>query len=144
MRVSCGLCIPQPSLLSHWKKSKSELLPYQGKCKWKSLSSVQLFETPWSIQSLEFSRPESWSGYPFTSPIALPNPGIEPMSPKLQVDSYQLRHKGTLIREKDWKTAHLRTFLMYKCAEVFYPLPRTILHCINLSLSKDKEHVECN
>ena len=26
--------------------------------KWKSLSHVQLFATPWTVQSLEFSRPE--------------------------------------------------------------------------------------
>ena len=30
--------------------------------KWKSLSHVQLFATPWTIQSMEFSRPEHWSG----------------------------------------------------------------------------------
>ena len=31
------------------------------KWKWKSLSSVWLFVTPWTIKSLEFSRPEYWS-----------------------------------------------------------------------------------
>ena len=30
--------------------------------KWKSLSRVWLFATPWTIQSMEFSRPEYWSG----------------------------------------------------------------------------------
>ena len=30
--------------------------------KWNSLSHVQLFATPWTIQSLEFSRQEYWSG----------------------------------------------------------------------------------
>ena len=30
--------------------------------KWKSLSRVLLFETPWTTQSMEFSRPEYWSG----------------------------------------------------------------------------------
>ena len=30
------------------------------------------------IQSMEFSRPEYWSGKPFLSPGDLPNPGIEP------------------------------------------------------------------
>ena len=30
--------------------------------KWKSLSRVQLFVIPWIIQSMEFSRPEYWSG----------------------------------------------------------------------------------
>ena len=29
---------------------------------WKSLSRVWLFATPWTIQSMEFSRPEYWSG----------------------------------------------------------------------------------
>ena len=28
----------------------------------KSLSCVRLFATPWTVQSREFSRPESWSG----------------------------------------------------------------------------------
>ena len=37
--------------------------------------------------SMEFSRPEYWSGQPFLSPRDLPNPGIEPMSPTLQADS---------------------------------------------------------
>ena len=57
----------------------------------KSLSRVQLFETPWTISyqaplSLEFSRQEYWSGSPFPSPGDLPNPGIEPGSPILQAD----------------------------------------------------------
>ena len=30
--------------------------------KWKSPCHVQLFVTPWSIQSMEFSRPEYWNG----------------------------------------------------------------------------------
>ena len=33
--------------------------------KWKSLSHVQLFATPWAIQFMEFSRPEYW-----TTPVA--------------------------------------------------------------------------
>jgi len=35
---------------------------------------------------MEFSRPEYWSG-PFPSSGDLPNPGIEPRYPTLQVDS---------------------------------------------------------
>ena len=38
-------------------------------------------------RSMEFSRPEYWSGQLFPSPENLPNPGIEPRSPALQVDS---------------------------------------------------------
>ena len=51
--------------------------------KWKSLSCVRLFATPRTIQSMEFSRPKSWSGKPFSSPGYLPNPGIELRSPAL-------------------------------------------------------------
>ena len=36
---------------------------------------------------MELSRQEYWSGLPFSSPGDLPNPGIEPGSPALQVDS---------------------------------------------------------
>ena len=37
--------------------------------------------------SVGFSRQEHWSGLPFPSPGALPNPGIEPRSPALWADS---------------------------------------------------------
>ena len=40
-------------------------------------------ELNWTIQSMEFSRPEYWSGSPFPSPGDLPNPGIKPRSPAL-------------------------------------------------------------
>ena len=57
-----------------------------------SLSHVQLFATPWTVSrqaplSMVFSRQEYWSGLPFPSPGDLPNPGIKPMSPALQVRS---------------------------------------------------------
>ena len=39
---------------------------------WKSLSHVWLFATPWTLQSLEFSRLEYWSGWPFPSPGDVP------------------------------------------------------------------------
>ena len=59
------------------------------KVKVKSLSSVRLFATPWTVayqapQSMEFSRQEYWIRLPFPSPEDLPNPGIEPGSPALQ------------------------------------------------------------
>ena len=43
---------------------------------------------------MEFSRPEYWSGYPFPSPGDLPNPGIEPRCPTLQVDSLPAEPEG--------------------------------------------------
>ena len=42
-------------ILNHWTNRNKER-------KWKPLSHIQLFATPWTIQSMEFSRPEYWSG----------------------------------------------------------------------------------
>ena len=55
--------------------------------KWKSFIRVWLFVTSWTIQSMEFSRPEYWSGEPFPSPGDLPNLGIKSRSPTLQAVS---------------------------------------------------------
>ena len=49
---------------------------------------------PWTIQSMEFSRPEYWSVLPFPSPGDLPNPGMEPRSPTLQTDSLPAEPQG--------------------------------------------------
>ena len=38
-------------------------------------------------QSMGFHRRKFWTGLPFPSPRDLPNPGINPRSPALQVDS---------------------------------------------------------
>ena len=56
------------------------------------LSHVQLFAAPWTVACqvpllIGFSRQEYWSGLPYTLPGDLPNPGIKPRSPTLQVDS---------------------------------------------------------
>ena len=45
---------------------------------------------------MEFSRPEYRSGEPFPPPGDLPNPGIEPRSPALQVDSLPAEPTETL------------------------------------------------
>ena len=47
---------------------------------WKSLSCV-------ATLSMEFSRQEYWSGWPFPSPGDLPDSGIELRSPTLPADS---------------------------------------------------------
>ena len=44
--------------------------------------------------SMEFSRQEYWSGLPFPTLGDLPDPGIEPGSPALQVDSLQTEPLG--------------------------------------------------
>ena len=73
------------------------------KVKVKSLSRLRLFATPWTVayqapSSMGFSRhrQEYWSGLPFPSPGDLPNPGIEPGSPALQI-LYQLSYQGSCI-----------------------------------------------
>ena len=60
----------------------------------KQLSRVQLFVNLWTIQSMKFSRPEYWNGQPFSSPGDLPNPGIKPWSPTLQVVSLPAGPQG--------------------------------------------------
>ena len=62
--------------------------------KWKLLSRVRLFVTPWTTQSVEFSRPEYWRRLPCPSPGDLPNPGIKPRSHKLQADSLPAEPQG--------------------------------------------------
>ena len=62
------------------------------------LSHVRLFATPQTIHSIEFSRPEYWSGLPIPSPGDLPNPGIELGSPALQADSLPTELPG----ENSW------------------------------------------
>ena len=59
-----------------------------------SESRIRLFAIPWTIQSMEFSRPEYCSGQPLPSPGDLSNPGIEPRSPALQVDSLPAEPPG--------------------------------------------------
>ena len=45
---------------------------------------------------MEFSRQEYEGGLPFPFPGDLPDPGIKPASPALQVDALPLSHQGSL------------------------------------------------
>ena len=91
--------------------------------------------TPWTEAhqaplSMEFSRPEYWSGLLFPSPGDLPNPGIEPGSPTLQVDSLMSEPPGkpqghtvsmsflsflNLICALNWRTVDLQTYVFFSC-----------------------------
>ena len=71
------------------------------------LSRVWLFATPsmvvhQALLSMGFSRQEDWSGLPFPSPGDLPDPGIKPGSPALQVDqlacSWCQLSRGSVVR----------------------------------------------
>ena len=94
-----------------------------------SESPVQLFVTPWTILSMEFSRSEYWSGQPFSSLEDLPKPGIKPRSPVLWPDSLPAEPQGKPnntgvgslsllqgifpIQESNWGLVHCRWILYH-------------------------------
>ena len=65
------------------------------------------------IQSMEFSRPEYWSGLPCLPPGDLPNPGIETRSPALRVDSLLAEPQG-----KPYLCSYLSVFLLFLLSQV--------------------------
>ena len=75
-------------------REKPEQQRRPTKSKLKLLSRVQLVAIPWTTQSMEFSKPEYWSGQPFPSPGDLPNPEIELRFPALQADSLPAEPQG--------------------------------------------------
>ena len=54
----------------------------------------------YTVHGILQTSPLEWVAFPF-SRGDLPNPGIEPRSPALEVDSYQLSHKGS-PRKLEW------------------------------------------
>ena len=72
------------------------------------LSYVRLFGTPWTVAHqtplpTRFSRQDHWSELPFSPPVDLPDPGIEPESPvfsSLQVNSLPLSYLGSQAYEQ--------------------------------------------
>ena len=78
--------------------------------------------TPWTIAlqaplSMGFSRQEYWSVLPFPSPGDLPDSGIKPGSPALQVDS--------LPSEQSPKGAYTYKGLLSPC--IYKHIQRTII-----------------
>ena len=76
----------------HWQGHRFN--PLWGNYDPTSCESESHFATPWTIQSMDFSRPEYWSGQLFPSSGDLPNPGIKPRSPALQADSLPAEPQG--------------------------------------------------
>ena len=96
---------------------------FQKERKAKLLSRVWLFATPWTAASqappsMGFSRQEYWSGLPFPSPGDLPNSGIEPGSPSLQVDALPSKPPGKPIFLK--KFLFCSIFIFFGMAFEFY------------------------
>ena len=73
------------SVLDHWLIQHPKHLANSAFSKKLKVKVTQ--SCPTLCNSMEFSRPECWSGQPFPSPGNLPNPGIKPRSPTLQTDS---------------------------------------------------------
>ena len=73
-----------------------------GKWKWKLLSHVRLFATLWTIQSMDFSRPEYWSGYSLSLlQEIIPTHRLNPGLPHCRQILYQLSDKGR-PRIREW------------------------------------------
>ena len=75
-----------------WQSKMAVLVP-----QWcPTLCDAMNYNLPGSL-SMEFSRQEYRSGYPFPSPGDLPDPGIESRSPALQADSLPSEPQGKPI-----------------------------------------------
>ena len=77
------------------------------------LVAQSLFMTPWALAyqaplSMEFSRPEYWSGLPFPPPGDFPTLGIEPGSPAVQADSLQSEPPGKPRHKLNPSSYHLQ------------------------------------
>ena len=83
---------------------------------------------PHALESMEFSRPECWSGYPFPPPGDLPNPGTEPRSLALQADSLPAEPPGKPNTRLMCSFKYLGSFIKYK-----------MLHS-NLSMILSRKH----
>ena len=88
------------------------------------LNRVRLFMTPWTVAhqaplSLEFSRQEYWSGFPFLSPEDLTDSGVKPGSPAFQANSLPPEPPGNpsknlqIINTRNmWRKRNLPTLLL--------------------------------
>ena len=82
----------------------------------KSLSRVRLFVTSWTIQSMEFSRPEYWSGSISLLQGMIPIQGLKPGLPHCRWVLYQLTHKGS-PRILEWVAYHFSNYFNKWCWE---------------------------
>ena len=83
--------------------------------------------TPWTTQTMEFSRLEFWSEEPFPSPGKLLNPGIEPRSPALQADSLLAELCIWRTRSKWNKYTDKASYIHVLCLCVFSHLIPSVL-----------------
>ena len=77
-----------------------------------------------------FSRETYWSGLPFLSPGDLPDPGIEPGSPALQVDALPFEFRGNLFYE-DYPYIQIAISLFP--LTTLFNFPKLTISCLNFS-----------
>ena len=83
----------------------------------RGLQPARIFR-PW-----RFSRQEYCSGLPFPPPGDLPNPGIEPSSPSLQVDSLPTKPPGKAKNTGVASLSHLQAIFLVQESN------QSLLHC---------------
>ena len=137
--------------MSAWS-SKEARCPWQGWAhlqvhtnleailwKWKSLSRVRLFATPWTTQSMAFSRPEYWSGSFSLSQGIFPTQGSNPGLPSCRQILYQLSHKGSPdeATHKFSRPTRMGCFLVYSqsCVTI------TVIQSNNIYITRQRNLV---
>ena len=80
-------CITVHGVAKSWTQLSDFHIPVHVKVKVTQSCPVLCDPMDWSM---EFSRPEYWSGQPFPSLGDLPNPGVESRSPTLQVETISI------------------------------------------------------
>ena len=66
-----------------------------NKRQWKMLSRVRLFATPWTAQSVEFSRIQEWVAFPFSRASSQPKYGSQVSHIAGGLILYQLSHQNS-------------------------------------------------
>jgi len=90
------------------------------------------FETLWTVAqqaplSMGYPKQEYWSGLPFLSPRDLPDPGMETISPALQVVSCIACRFFT-----DWVTREALSFFIIKKMEIALSFITASLHILRI------------
>ena len=113
-----------------------------------SLNRIQLFATPWTVAhqtplSMGLPRQEYCSELSYPPPGDLPNSGVKPMFPALQVDSLPLNHQGNLhiflqfiiviCFSIAWKikSAQQRDHCNLNAVSFSNPFPKSFVHSCN-------------
>ena len=89
------------------------------------VAQLCLTVTPWTVArqapvSMRFSRQEYWSGLHFLLQGDLPNPGIEPRSPALEVDSLLSAPPGKPIESIQYRLINVHVIWASLTSLVFF------------------------